>query len=167
MRRGALHNTALKLGCNKVALGHHRDDAIETLLLSTFYEGRIHTFSPVTYLDRKQLHLIRPFIYTEEKEIRAFVKEYGLKTVPSPCHMDGHTKRQYIKDLLRQLMKDNKEVKSNVFGALKRSGVDGWQETKKTAGICQTGYLTNQISIRPGICQTGNNLTPGSSKKYI
>lgn len=128
LRRGALHNLAKELGCNKVALGHHRDDAIETLLLSTFYEGRIHSFSPVTYLDKKDLYLIRPLIYTEELQIRTLVKTSGLPIVKSPCHIDGHTKRQYIKDLLYTLQKDNKEIKSNIFGAIKRAEIDGWHE---------------------------------------
>ncbi|WP_422784870.1 tRNA 2-thiocytidine biosynthesis TtcA family protein [Ruminiclostridium josui] len=128
LRRGALHNKAKMLGCNKVALGHHRDDAVETLLLSTFYEGRIHTFSPVTYLDRKDLHLIRPLIYTEEKQIKSVVKSADLPIVKSPCHVDGKTKRQYIKDLLLELQKDNKEIKSNLFGAIKRAEIDGWHE---------------------------------------
>jgi len=126
MRRGALHNTALKLGCNKVALGHHRDDVIETLLLSTLYEGRIHTFSPVTYLKRKNLHLIRPLIYTNEKDIKGLIKKFRIKTVASPCHINGHTKREYIKSLLMTLSKDNRSVKSNIFGAIKRLGIDEW-----------------------------------------
>jgi tRNA(Ile)-lysidine synthase TilS/MesJ len=128
LRRGALHNVAKELGCNKVALGHHRDDAIETLLMSTFYEGNIHTFQPVTYLDKKDLYLIRPLIYTEELQIRSFVKSSDLPIVKSPCHIDGYTKRQYIKDLIFTLQKDNKEIKSNLFGALKRSQIDGWHE---------------------------------------
>ncbi|MHB8064787.1 MAG: tRNA 2-thiocytidine biosynthesis TtcA family protein, partial [Ruminiclostridium sp.] len=97
LRRGALHNVSKRLGCNKVALGHHKDDAIETLLLSTFYEGRIHTFSPVTYLDKKDLHLIRPLIYTDEKQIKSLAKSGQFPIVKSPCHIDGKTKRQYIK----------------------------------------------------------------------
>lgn len=128
LRRGALHNKAKKLGCNKVALGHHRDDAVETLLLSSFYEGRIHTFSPVTYLDRQDLYLIRPLIYTEEKQIKAVVKSESLPIVKSPCHVDGKTKRQYIKDLILELQKDNREIKSNLFGAIKRAEIDGWHE---------------------------------------
>ncbi|EPR09577.1 tRNA 2-thiocytidine biosynthesis TtcA family protein [Ruminiclostridium papyrosolvens] len=128
LRRGALHNKAKMLGCNKVALGHHRDDAVETLLLSTFYEGRIHTFSPVTYLDRKDLYLIRPLIYTEEKQIKSVVKSESLPIVKSPCHVDGKTKRQYIKDLILELQKDNREIKSNLFGAIKRAEIDGWHE---------------------------------------
>ncbi|AEY68110.1 tRNA 2-thiocytidine(32) synthetase TtcA [Clostridium sp. BNL1100] len=128
LRRGALHNKAKMLGCNKVALGHHRDDAVETLLLSTFYEGRIHTFSPVTYLDRKDLFLIRPLIYTEEKQIKSVVKSESFPIVKSPCHVDGKTKRQYIKDLILELQKDNREIKSNLFGAIKRAEIDGWHE---------------------------------------
>jgi len=126
LRRGALHNVAKTLNCNKVALAHHKDDAIETLLLSTFYEGRLHTFSPVTYLKRKDLFLIRPLIYTEEEEIKAFVKTYGLTTVPSPCNFNGKTKRQYIKELLLTLSKDKPDIKSNIFGAMKRSHLDEW-----------------------------------------
>lgn len=126
LRRGALHNAAKKLNCNKVALAHHRDDAIETLLLSTFYEGRFHTFSPVTYLERKDLYLIRPLIYTEEKDIKSFIKEYEIQTVSSPCHINGKTKRQYIKELLMDLSKDNRDIKNNIFGAIKRSRIDEW-----------------------------------------
>jgi len=128
LRRGALNNAALRLGCNKVALAHNRDDAIETLLLSTFYEGRIHTFSPVTYLDRKGIHVIRPLLYVEEKQIKAFIKENGIQVVQNPCPANGQTKRQYIKDLLTNLSFDNREIKNNIFGAIKRSGLDGWHE---------------------------------------
>jgi len=128
LRRGALNNMAKKLGCNKVALAHNRDDAIETLLLSTFYEGRIHTFSPVTYLERKDIHLIRPLIYVEEKDIKEFIKKNSMVIVPSPCSANGRTKRQYIKELLKELSKDNREIKSNIFGAIKRSHIDSWHE---------------------------------------
>lgn len=127
LKRGALHNTAKALGCNKLALAHHKDDVVETLLLSTFYEGRLHTFSPVTYLDRKDLYLIRPLIFTEEKEIKEFVKCYGLRTVPSPCHMDGKTKREDMKKLLTEMSKENRNLKSNIFGAIRRSGIDDWK----------------------------------------
>lgn len=126
LRRGVLHNIAKKLGCNKVALGHHRDDAIETLLLSTFYEGRIHTFSPVTYLNKKDLYLIRPLIYTEEKQIKALVKSEDLPVIKSPCHIDGKTRRQYIKNLIFELQKEKRDIKSNLFGAIKRAEIDGW-----------------------------------------
>ena len=126
LRRGALHNAAKDLGCNKVALAHHYDDVVETLLLSTFYEGRLHTFSPVTYLKKKDLHLIRPLIYTQEKEVKGFVNSYGLVTVANPCTANGKTKRQYIKELIRDLNKDNRHVKQNIFGAIKRAHIDEW-----------------------------------------
>lgn len=126
MRRGALNNVAKRLGCNKVALAHHRDDVIETFFLSTFYEGRFHTFSPVTYLRRKELHLIRPLIYTEEKLIKQYIKTNNITTVASPCHINGKTKRQYIKEVLADLHKENREVKTTIFGAIKRSGIEGW-----------------------------------------
>lgn len=126
LRRGALHNAAKRLNCNKVALAHHRDDVIETLLLSTFYEGRLHTFSPVTYLDRKDIYVIRPLIYTEEKLVKEFIKGNNITTVPNPCQMDGMSRRQYIKEFLANLKTENHEIKSNIFGAIKRSGIDRW-----------------------------------------
>jgi Predicted ATPase of the PP-loop superfamily implicated in cell cycle control len=126
LRRGALNSVAVRLGCNKVALAHNRDDVIETLLMSTFYEGRIHTFSPVTWLERKQIHIIRPLIYVEEKDIRAFVREKGLTIIKNPCKANGKTKRQYIKELLHAVSKDHKKVKSTIFGAIRRSNRDGW-----------------------------------------
>lgn len=126
LKRGALHNVAIKLGCNKVALAHHRDDVIETFLLSTFYAGKFQTFSPVTYLERKDLYLIRPMIYIEEKHVKEYIKLNSLTTVPSPCNVDGKTKRQYIKELLMEMHKDNRNIKNNVFGAIKRSGIDDW-----------------------------------------
>lgn len=126
MKRGAFYNTAKKLGCNKAAFGHHKDDVIETLLLSLFYEGRIHTFSPVTYLDRKDITLIRPLIYVEEKMIRSFIRHEGITPIKSGCRADSLTKRQYIKDLIGQLMKENPKIKDNIFGAIVRSGINDW-----------------------------------------
>jgi len=126
LRRGALHNTAKKLGCNKVALGHNRDDVLETLLLSMFYEGRIHVFSPVTYLDRKDILVIRPLIYSEESDIRGFIKSKDIEIVKSPCPINGLTKRGFIKEHLKALQKDIPMVKENIFGAIKRSGIDNW-----------------------------------------
>ncbi len=126
LKRGALHNVAKRLNCNKVALAHHRDDVIETFLLSTLYAGKIQTFSPVTYLKRKELYLIRPMIYIEEKHIKEYIKANSLITVPSPCHVDGKTKRQYVKELLMDMHKENRNIKNNLFGAIKRSRIDGW-----------------------------------------
>lgn len=126
LKRGALHNVAKRLDCNKVALAHHRDDVIETFLLSTLYAGKFQTFSPVTYLKRKELYLIRPMIYIEEKHVKEYIKANNLVTVPSPCHVDGKTKRQYIKELLMEMHKENRNIKNNIFGAIKRSGIDEW-----------------------------------------
>lgn len=127
MRRGALHNVAVERGCNKVALGHHHDDVIETFFLSLFYEGRMNCFSPVTYLDRKQIFLIRPMIYVPEKNIKGLVNKLALPVVPSPCPANGHTKRQYIKDLLKELNKENKGLSQKLFHAIQKSKLDGWK----------------------------------------
>lgn len=137
MKRGAIYNAAKRFGCNKVAFAHHMDDVIETLLMSQIYEGRIHTFSPVTFLDRKQITLIRPLIYTEEKIVRSAVKDLGLTPIKSGCPADGGTKRQAVKDLIENLTKENQHIKSNLFGAIQRSGIDGWkpQSSKKNQNV--------------------------------
>jgi len=119
MRRGALHNVALELGCNKVALGHHREDVIETFFLSLFYEGRLNTFSPVTYLDRKKITLIRPMIYVPEKEIISYARRENLPVVHNPCPANGLTKRQYMKDLMTSICRDIPGAKERVIGALR------------------------------------------------
>lgn len=116
MRRGALNNTAKAHGCNKVALGHHADDLVETLFLSLFYEGRLSTFSPVTKLERAGVTVIRPMIYIREKEIIGFAKDKPI--IHNPCPADKHTQRQYIKNLIKTLEKDNRKIKDNVLGAI-------------------------------------------------
>ena len=126
MRRGALHDATLELGYNKIALGHHRDDVIETFLMNLFSEWRIGCFSPVTYLSRKDIHMIRPLIYTPEREIEAAVARLSLPVVKSVCPADGYTLRQEVKDKLAVMEKEKQGVCEKVFGALKRSGIDGW-----------------------------------------
>jgi len=126
MKRGAIYNAAKRLGCNKVAFAHHKNDVIETLLLSLFYEGRIHTFSPVTYLNRMDITLIRPFIYTEEKMIRSFIRNSDIKIFSGVCEADGLTKRHYIKSVIVSLAKENRHIRDNLFGAIQRSGINGW-----------------------------------------
>lgn len=127
MKRGAFYQAAKSLGCNKAAFAHHMDDVIETLIMSLLYEGRIHTFSPVTYLDRRDITLIRPMIYTEEKMVSACVKALGLEAIKSGCPVDGNTKRQNVKELIALLMKENKHLKANLFGAVQRSDIKGWK----------------------------------------
>lgn len=126
MKRGAFYHAAKALGCNKAAFAHHMDDVIETLLMSLIYEGRIHTFSPVTYLDRNDITLIRPLIYTEEKMVRACVKSLGLEPVSSGCPADGNTKRHRIKELIQELSKENRHLRASLFGAIQRSAINGW-----------------------------------------
>lgn len=103
LRRGALNRKAKKLGCNKVALGHHLDDAVHTLMMSMLFEGRFHTFKPVTYLDRTDLTVIRPLIYVEEKEVRAFAASLPYPVVKNRCPADGYTKRTEIEELMTEI----------------------------------------------------------------
>ena len=118
MRKGALNQTAKELGCNKIAYAHHKDDAVETMLLSLIFEGRFHTFSPVTYWDRTELTLIRPFIFMEEADVIGFCNKYQLPVAKSPCPADGQTKREYAKDLLKELNRDHPGTKERMFAAI-------------------------------------------------
>lgn len=126
MRKGALNETALAIHCNKIAYAHHRDDVIETMLLSLIYEGRFHTFSPNTYLDRTGLHVIRPMIYVNECDVIGFKNKYNLPVAKNPCPADGNTKRQYVKDLLVRLNHENPGVKDRMFKAIISGNIQGW-----------------------------------------
>lgn len=126
MRRGLLHDTAVEYGCNKVALGHHYDDAVETFLMNLFREGRIGCFSPVTYLSRKQITMIRPLILAEEKEISRAVKKENIPVVKSRCPADGYTSRQWTKEWLRDMEKTMPGIKKRIFGAMRRAHIDRW-----------------------------------------
>ena len=126
MRKGALNTVAKDLGCNKIAYAHHRDDVVETMLLSLIFEGRFHTFSPVTYLDRMDLTLIRPLLYMQEADIIGFRNRYDLPVEKSPCPADGNTKREYAKNLLRQLNLEHPGVKERMFTAVSNAGLPGW-----------------------------------------
>lgn len=116
LRRGALCSVAVSHGATKIALGHHADDLAETLFLSLFFEGRLSTFEPVTFLDDLNVSLIRPLIYTEEKNIRAYAKDFPV--LHNPCPADKHTNRQYIKELLASVKKDIPFAKSRILTAL-------------------------------------------------
>ncbi|MGN1007631.1 MAG: tRNA 2-thiocytidine biosynthesis TtcA family protein [Butyricicoccus sp.] len=126
LRRGALHEAALAAGCEKVALGHHFDDVVETYMLSLFYEGRISCFKPVTYLDRKGVTLIRPLLYVPEYAVRSFARRHNLPIVHNPCPADGNTKREEVKTLLKDLEKQFPGLRDRVFGAIQRYPLDGW-----------------------------------------
>lgn len=126
LRRGALHNAAKDAGCNKIALGHHFDDAVETFMMNLLNEGRIGCFSPVTHLARCGLVQIRPMAMAPEKEIIRAARRLDLNVVKSKCPADGHTSRQKTKELLAELEKTNKGVTERIFGAMRRGKIDGW-----------------------------------------
>ncbi|MBS4961153.1 MAG: tRNA 2-thiocytidine biosynthesis protein TtcA [Clostridiales bacterium] len=126
MRKGALNDAAVEKGCNKIALGHNKDDVIETFFMSLFYEGRIHTFAPVSYLDRKKVTVIRPLLYLPESDAKKFALENNLPIVKNPCPADGSTKRQETKELVAQLSAQYENLSEKVFGAIMRSSMKGW-----------------------------------------
>lgn len=124
MRKGSLNEFAKNLDCNKIAYAHHRDDMIETMLMSLIYEGRFHCFRPVTYLDRMDLTVIRPMMYIPEMDVIGFSNKYMLPIAKNPCPVDGHTKREYIKNLVRQLNHENPGCKDRFFTALLHGSFD-------------------------------------------
>lgn len=126
MRRGALHAALQERGLTKIALGHHYDDAVETFLMNLFHEGRIGCFSPVTYLSRKDLTMIRPLVFAPEREIRNAVNRAGLPVVKSACPVDGCTARQSAKDHLNDLEKLYPGITKRIFGAIRRGKISGW-----------------------------------------
>lgn len=132
MRKGALNEAIKAMGCNKVAYAHHKDDVVETMLLSLFYEGRFHCFSPVTYLDRSEVIVIRPLIYMNEADVVGFIRRYNIPVVKSPCPVDKKTKREYVHQLVKDLNKDIPSVRNRMFTAITDSELPGWS-TKKDA----------------------------------
>ena len=126
MRKGAFNQEAKRIGCNKVAYAHHKDDIIETMLLSLIFEGRFHSFSPLTYLDRMDLTVIRPLMFVDEADVIGLKNKYALPTVKNPCPADGYTKREYAKKLLRQLNLENPGVKERMFSAILNGNIAGW-----------------------------------------
>lgn len=126
IRRGALNTTAKELNCNKIALGHNQDDVLETFLMNLIYTGNISTFSPVSYMDRSEMTLIRPLIYISEKETRSFVNRNEIQIMPKVCPIDGISNRENALELLKKLENYNKHVRANIFGAIQRSQIPGW-----------------------------------------
>lgn len=135
MRRGALNGSAKKFGCNKVALGHHYDDVVETFMLNLFFEGRIGCFRPVTYLSRMDVTVIRPMIYMPEKDVRAYAAKAELPIMKSLCPADGNTQREEMKNLLQEMDKNNKGLKYRIFGAIRRGEIDGWKNIGAPDGV--------------------------------
>ena len=126
MRRGALHDLAKAEGCNKIALGHHRDDAVETFIMNLFNEGRVGCFSPVTYLSRKDITMIRPLVLAEEKDIRQAVRRMNFPVIRSSCPVDGHTEREWTKQWLAEMEHQRRGIKQQIFGAMRRGHISGW-----------------------------------------
>ncbi|HOK49897.1 MAG TPA: tRNA 2-thiocytidine biosynthesis TtcA family protein [Sedimentibacter sp.] len=126
LRKGAFNIKAKELGCNKEAYAHHNDDVIETMMMSLLFEGRFNCFSPVTYLDKTGITLIRPLIYVKEADIKGFRNAYNLPVVKNPCPVNGYTKRQYVKDLIKTIQAENPGLKKRLFHAIKTSNIQGW-----------------------------------------
>ncbi len=131
MRKGALNQAVKEFGCNKVAYAHHMDDVIETVFLSLIFEGRFHCFSPKTFLDRMELTVIRPMLYVPEADVIGFEHKYELPVVKNPCPVDGHTQREYAKQLVRQINLAHPGAKKRIFHAVLEGGIDGWKLPEK------------------------------------
>jgi len=130
MRRGILHDMSKKHNCNKLALGHHFDDAVQTFFMNLFYGGKIGCFSPMSYLSRKDLYLIRPMVFCEESKVESAAQRYHLPVVKSECPVDGHTCRQSTQELIKDLEKQFPDLRRKVMGALQRADIDGWGKQK-------------------------------------
>ena len=126
MRRGALHNAMKERGITKIALGHHYDDAVETLFMSLIFEGRLSCFQPVTWLDRMGISQIRPMLYCGEQMVRHTAQRLNLPVVENPCPANGNTKRQEIKELIYELNGRYPGLKSRAFGAMQRLPLPAW-----------------------------------------
>ena len=126
LRRGSLHTALTERGIHKIALGHHYDDAVETLLMNLLFEGRIGCFQPVTYLDRTDITQIRPLLYCQEPDIRRMASKLALPVVKNTCPMDGHSRRQEVKELLAELEQRYPDLKKKLFGAIQRYPLYGW-----------------------------------------
>ena len=131
LRRGALLRMAAEQGCSKLALGHHREDAEETLLMSVLYEARLHTFHPVTHMEDSGVTVIRPMVYAPEREIIHLAKKYAVPVIKNPCPADGHTTRQEMKDMLEELSRRYPRAKEYLLTALRDDSRYGlWNKTK-------------------------------------
>lgn len=130
LRRGALNNACGELGCSKLALGHHKDDVVETFMMNLMHEGRIGCFEPVTKYENIGLAIIRPLCYTEERMVKQLVSAAEIPVVKSLCPEDGHTEREYMHEYLMQFEREHRGAYRRIFGALERREIDGWHEEK-------------------------------------
>ena len=128
LRRGILNSVAKENGCNKIALGHNEDDVLETFLLNMIYAGNLSTFAPVSYMDRSNMTLIRPLIYTSEKMTKSFIKKNNILVMPKVCPMDGVSKREYATELLKNFELQYKHSRANIIVGIKRVNINRWKE---------------------------------------
>lgn len=126
-----MNDFARSVGCNKIAYAHHMDDIIETMFLSLLYEGQFYSFAPVTQLDGSGLTIIRPLMYVGESDVKGFKNKYNLPVCKNPCPYDGHTRREYVKQLVRQLNMENPGVKKRLFSAIQNGNIDDWVKCTK------------------------------------
>lgn len=132
MRRGVLNDLALEMGIKKLALAHHYDDAVETFLLSLFYEGRLSCFQPVTYMSRSGITQIRPLLYIGEDTVKNLITRHHLPVVENVCPMNGKSKREEVKTLIKTLSAQYPDLKSKIFGAMQRLPLEGWEPAEYT-----------------------------------
>lgn len=126
LRKGALVQEALRLGCSKIAYAHHLDDFVETMLLSLIFQGQFYAFPPVTRFEDNHLQVLRPMMLVKEAQVRGFCKRYEIPVMKSPCPVDGTTKRQYAKELLAQIQKDHPGAKDRMFHAILEGNIYDW-----------------------------------------
>lgn len=132
MRRGMLCDLCREKGFNKLALGHHREDALETLMMGLIFEGRLHTFHPKTWLSRSGVTVIRPMVYLPEKHVLHMKKVLHLPVLVNPCPANGHTKRQEMKELLASLSQTYPSIKDRMLAALRNDRQYGlWEKTQR------------------------------------
>ena len=128
LRRGSLNTALTERGISKIALGHHSDDAVETMMMNLLFEGRIGCFQPVTFLDRTGVTQIRPLLYCHEDEIQRIANREKLPVVHNTCPIDGHSRRQEVKELLASMEKTYPDLKQKIFGAMQRYPLYGWRD---------------------------------------
>ena len=127
LRKGAINNFAREKGCNKVAYAHHQDDMIQTMMLSLIYEGQFYCFGPKTYYKESGITVIRPMINIPERDVIGFRNKYNLPCVKNPCPNDGITRREYVKDLIAQISRDNPGVKEKMYNAILKGKIYEWE----------------------------------------
>ena len=141
-RRGAMNRYAVEHGMNKIAYAHHHDDAVETFLMSLFYSGQLHTFTPSTYLDRTGLTVIRPLVYFREQEISEAIQYHGFTPVPSPCPHDGHTIRQEVKELIQKLEPDIPDLYDHLASGMRKGALGELWPASKTRDDMRDIYFS-------------------------